>query len=269
MKVACIQPKIDENIDKCFSQIESLLKEILNKFEDCEIVCLPERWVPILNNLSLNIQKERGENYSFLKDLAKNYNINILSGGIWESRSNLKKPIITCYYLNEKGEEIGRQDKIHLYSYERKQFEAGKELKIFSLNNYHFAILICFDMAFFETPRLAVENGADILLSPTQIRADGMENWKIYLQARVLENRTPAAASNTCGSFFNRTFLGHSKIISFVNGYISPSKLKLNEGPFGEGGYVFDDIDLEFPKKLRKIRLNEIIDKSKITIKKI
>ena len=102
MKVACIQPKIYEELNKCYSQIENLLKDLLNEFEGCEIVCLPERWVPFLEDVPQNIQKERGEHYNFVKGLAEKYCINIISGAIWEKREISKKPNITCYYFNEK-----------------------------------------------------------------------------------------------------------------------------------------------------------------------
>jgi predicted amidohydrolase len=176
--------------------------------------------------------------------------------------------MITCYFFDEHGDEIGRQEKIHLYAYEQEQFEPGKELKIFKLNQLcNFAILICFDMAFFETPRLAIENGADILFSPTQIREDGMNNWEIYLKARALENRVPVVACNSFGSYLRRKFIGNSKIISFHKGIISPSKLKIVQGPINSSGFIFDNIDLTFPKKMRKIRLGEKVDKNKINVK--
>lgn len=269
MNIACIQPRIHQDIEKCYSEIENLLKNLLDEFNKCDIICLPERWTPFYNDMSQNIQEERGENYEFIKDLAKKSEISIISGAIWEKRNNQKKPFITSYYFNEKGQEIGRQDKIHLYSYEQEQFESGKVLNIFNLDKSKFAILICFDIAFFETPRLSVENGADILFSPTQIREDGMENWNIYLQARALENRIPVAACNSLGSIFDRKFQGNSKILSFVDGFISPSKLKVIEAPYGQSGFVFDDIDLNFPQKLRKIRLNEKIDKNEIEVRNI
>ena len=218
--------------------------------------------------MTQNFQKERGKDYSFVKELAKEHQLSILSGAIWENRNNQKKPSITCYFFNKDGEEVGRQDKIHLYAIERGNFEQGKILNLFKLNNFHFAILICFDMAFYETPRLAAENGADLLFSPTQIREDGMENWSIYLKARVLENRIPVVACNSFGSVLERRFLGNSKIISFIKGYYTPSKLKVIEGPLNSSGILCDDIDLDFPKKLRKIRLKEKIAISQIKINK-
>jgi predicted amidohydrolase len=268
MIVACIQPQIFQDRKNCYSQVESLFKELFEKYEKCDIVCLPERWVPYFEDSAKSLQKERGKDYTFIKNIAKEFKVNILSGAIWEKRTNSQKPVITCYLFDENGEELGRQEKIHLYSYERELFSPGKELKIFKLNQLcNLAILICFDMAFFETPRLAVENGADLLFSPTQIRDDGMVNWEIYLKARALENRVPIAACNSYGRYLNRKFLGHSKIISFHQGSISPSKLRIMEAPKDSSGFVYDDIDLLFPKEIRKIRLEEQIDKTKISIK--
>ena len=269
MKVACIQPELLREKEKCYSEIERIVKNLLKNHDQCEIACLPERWVPFLEDIPQNFQKERGDDYSFVKELSKKYSINLLSGAIWEKRNDSKKPIITCYFFNDKGEEIGRQDKIHLYSYERQHFEPGKILNVFKLTDFYFSVLICFDMAFYETPRLAAENGADLLFSPTQIGDDGIQNWKIYLQARALESRIPVAACNTMGSILERNFPGNSQIISFIKGHITPSKLKVVEGPINSSGFVFDDIDLKFPRKLRKIRLKEKIDKETISVRKI
>lgn len=266
LKIACIQPEVHFAKKNCYAEIEFLLKDLLEKFHKCEFICLPERWVPIEDKIAKNFQVEKGEDYNFIKNLAKEYSINIISGGIWEKRNSNDKPVITSYFFNENGEEIGRQDKIHLYSYEREQFTPGNELRIFKHNDFNFVILICFDMAFLETPRLAVENGADILISPTQIREEGMENWDIYLKARALENRIPIVGCNTYGSFFKRKFLGSSKIISFIEGFVSPSKLKIIEAPINKSGVIYDEINLQFPRKLRKLRLSETIEKSKIKV---
>lgn len=268
MRIACIQPKIHKSIEKCYSEIEHLLKNLLDEFDNCEIVCLPEKWTPLFTDIPQNFQEERGENYMFIKELANRYKVSFLSGAIWEKRNNQNKPYITCYFFDERGEEVGRQDKLHLYSYEKKYFEPGKELNIFNLGESKFAVLICFDLAFFETPRLAAENGADVLFSPTQIREEGMKNWNIYLQARALENRIPVVACNTVGTFFERKFLGNSKIISFVKDFVSPSKLKIIEAT-NNSDFIYDGINLQFPKKLRKIRLKERIEKNNIKVKVI
>ncbi|TFF63450.1 MAG: carbon-nitrogen hydrolase family protein [Promethearchaeota archaeon] len=273
MRVACIQPEIAPTREACYRRVDELVNRLIKTHGKPDIITLPERWIPFDAQFENNFQPERGPDYSQIKELAKKYRVNFLSGAIWEKRSERdgERNYVTCYYFNSQGEEIGRQDKIHLYTYELRYFEPSKELKIFRLNEYHFAILICFDMAFYETPRLAAENGADLLISPTQIREEGLHNWNIYLQARALENKIPVVACNTVGTIqINepRNFLGKSKIISFENGPITPSKLIIKEAP-SDNGFVYGEIDLEFPRKLRNIRLNEKIDRSSISIEKI
>lgn len=266
--VACIQPKIYDTNQECYDEVERLLVALL-KTTDCDIICLPEKWIPVKKNMNDNIQEERGPTYDFIRQMAEKYKVAIISGAIWEKRNNEKSPKITAYFFNKNGNEIGRQDKIHLYSFEREIFEPGNELNIFNYNSINFSILICFDMAFFETPRLAAESGADILFSPTQIRADGMKNWETYLTARALENRIPVVACNTFGSFRRRKFLGQSKIISFITGFISPSKLRILEAPLNNHGFLFDEVDLDFPKKLRQLRFKEKVEKNEIKVNKI
>ncbi len=266
MRVACIQPRIYPEREKCYTEIDYLVRNLIKESDTCDIICLPERWTPFQTELSQNLQKERGADYTFIKELARNNEINVLSGAIWEERNSHKKPWITCYYINAKGEETGRQDKLHLYTYERKYFTSGNKLNVFKIHDIRFSILICFDMAFYETPRAAALNGADILFSPTQIRVDGLPNWEIYLKARALENRIPVVACNSLGMVLDRKFTGNSKIISFLKGYITPSRLKVVEAPDDKEGYIFDNIDTDFPRKMRKIRLNEKIDMNSIQI---
>lgn len=266
INVGCVQPEILQSRKACYSEVEILLKTLIETHQNLDMVCFPERWVPLNKDFSDNFQTERGSDYIFMKKLAKEFRVSLISGAIWEKRKDSNKPVITSYYFDHFGDEVGRQDKIHLYSYEKKQFEAGNELTIFNLKNVNFTILICFDMAFFETPRLSVEKNADILFSPTQIREEGMENWDIYLKARALENRVPIVACNTFGKIFDRTFPGNSKIISFIPGYISPSKLKIIEAPFKSNGFIYDSIDLDFPKKIRALRFQDLKKKSKIKV---
>jgi len=267
LKLILIQPEMFDKDKECFFEIQNLINSIPFIEKNCDLVCLPERWIKMNPNLEKNIQEERGTHYQFIKKIAKKCHINILSGGIWEKRENSNKNYITCYFFNKDGEEIGRQDKIHLYSYEKSFFEPGDTLNLFSLNGHLFSILICFDMVF-ETPRFAVRNGAEFLISPTLIREEGLENWGVYLRAKSLENRVPIAACNSFGILKDRTFPGNSKIISFVKGFYSPSKLKVLEAPLNKHAILFDNIDLKFPNKLRKKRFKEAISMENIKLKK-
>jgi len=268
INVALIQCKICEYKKKMNLNIENLIRKCSEYSPD--IVVLPERWRPIPEeNIESAIQNERGSDYSFIKKLSKEYSLSIISGGIWEKRDKNEdkaaKPFITAYYF-ENGEEIGRQDKMHLYTYESYLFQPGDTLYLFRNSNSQaiFTILICFDLTFYETPRTSIENGAEILFSPTLIREEGLYNWKVYLQARALENRVPVTACNAVGKFFGRKFTGLSKIIKFKKGPETPVKLIVNELEKNKNDILYDEINLSFPNRIRKKRFAE-----KITIKNI
>ncbi|MFX1500466.1 MAG: hypothetical protein ACFFDH_05810 [Promethearchaeota archaeon] len=63
MKVACIQPKIYQERNRCYLEIENILKTLLEKHNKCDIICLPEKWVLYVNNYSENLQEQRGNDY--------------------------------------------------------------------------------------------------------------------------------------------------------------------------------------------------------------
>jgi predicted amidohydrolase len=251
---------MDENITQ-------IIKKAANESPD--LIMLPERWrsVPPKENFFDAIEVERGHSYQLLKKIAIENGVWIITGGIWEKRSN-GSYYITCYVFDDQGQEIGRQDKLHLYSYEPKIFTPGNQLRIFTHqpSNSKFAILICFDIAFFETPRLAIENKAEFLLSPTLIRTEGLYNWNIYLQARALENRVPIAACNPVGTIFGNSYSGKSKIIRFKRGHISPSVLEITEGAESEQSIISKKVNLSFPNSIRKKRIGEKRDPSTIQI---
>jgi len=67
MRVACIQPELLENKKKCYHEIEKILKELMEKHKSCDIICLPERWVPYFRDPTHNFQEQRGNDYSFIR----------------------------------------------------------------------------------------------------------------------------------------------------------------------------------------------------------
>jgi predicted amidohydrolase len=129
--------------------------------------------------------------------------------------------------------------------------------------------LICFDLNISSTlARIAMDNGCEILFSPTLIRDTGLENWKVYLQARALEMRAPIVSCNSIFDYKDRKFLGQSKIIQFQRGAASPVKIILDEAS-QTPCILTREVDLDFPNNIRRDRLDEVIDKKDISVNKI
>ncbi len=256
--VSCIQSHLQPTLVKCFERVEMLLMQA--KQQESRIAILPEQWLPFMfsHDMSKYVFEEDAEPVHFLQRCAEKYGICIVGGGMWQYLNN--KPKIVSYIINPDGSIAGRQEKLHLYAMERHFFTPGHELCLFNLGEVTFAVLICFDITFYETPSLAVHEGADLLISPTLIRKEGMENWSIYLRARALENRVPVIACNTVGEVMGSQYMGCSKMIQFYPGHTLPSKLKISSAPENIEALLTDRIDYKFPRNMRKERLSERID---------
>ncbi len=271
IKVALIQPIVHHDNDSNRTNMESLIATASHETPD--IICLPERWfhLDFTQKIEHFIQSERGIQYQWVKQWAQKYNCAIISGGIWEYRVDQNQYFITSYYIDKTGRERGRQDKIHLYGIEQQLITPGSYVLVISESEIDvtFSILICFDLNISsDLALLAVNQGSEILFSPTLIRDDGAENWRIYMQARALEMRTPIVSCNSVYEIFDRKFKGESKIIQFKPGRASPAQLEISELD-QNSGILIKDINLEFPNKIRNERLEERFDISKIEVKKI
>lgn len=265
INISLVQPLVSKDNDKNFKHVEDMVEEACQQNPD--IICLPERWF-FLDFVNLKkdqlFQSERGNQYQSVKQWAKEYNVPIISGGIWEKHKAYTRPFVTAYYFDSHGKEMFRQNKIHLYGLEKEILESGKELQVFTDKKLDitFSILICFDLTISSAlTNLAVSNGAEIIFSPTLIRETGMVNYKIYLQARALENRIPIASCNSIFKQLDRNFIGESKIIHFKRGSTSPAQLITEEAP--KKPYILSKkVNISFPNKIRKKRN---IEKVKVT----
>ena len=184
-KVGLIQTRSYENNKKGIENISKLLEK-LGKTET-EVVCLPEQWLP--NNHIENYDQEFFE----FKKIAKNYSMTIIQGAFYEKNKN--KVSINSPIIGPEGEIIGKQEKIHPYDYEKETVKAGTEAKIFN-TSWEFGIMICYDTVFPGVADMLTKKGAQILFSPSRIVKEGIESWKMYVQVRALENRSPSIAPN-------------------------------------------------------------------------
>ncbi len=128
INISLVQPLVSKNNDKNFKHVENLIEKACQHNPD--IICLPERWYFLdFKNFEQDqiFQSERGIQYQYVKQWSKEYNIPIISGGIWENHKEFNRPFVTAYYFESQGNEMFRQDKIHLYCLEKEILESGKE----------------------------------------------------------------------------------------------------------------------------------------------
>lgn len=182
--------------------------------KETDILCLPEKWLPN-NRISAFELNE-------FKRIAKEFSMTIIPGAFYEKKS--KRWSIFAPVIGPSGDVVGKQEKIHLFGYERKRVKPGYKTIVFK-TSCKFGVIICYDMVFPEVARSLTQKGAEALFSPSRIVKRGIRPWHQYTMVRALENRIPILAANV----ENRKFGGKSVIIDLheENGIVIPKKMEL------------------------------------------
>lgn len=132
--------------------------------------------------------------------LALRYNVNIVAGSHLEVED---ETLYNIAYLFHRGGAIDRQYKLHVTPSERKWWgvQPGSKVEVFDTDVGKIAILICYDVEFPETARLAASQGAQLLFVPynTDIRS-GHLRVKTCAQARAIENHMYVVIAGACGN---------------------------------------------------------------------
>lgn len=184
--------------------------------EKPDIIMLPEMWTTgfHLNKIKEICDIEGRPTLDMIRNLAKNYNLNIISG----SFANIigKNIYNSAFVVNRKGEIVADYNKIHLFKtmQENEYFNGGDEICTFEIEGIKCGLIICYDLRFPELARKLALQGIKILFVSAQWPAARIEHWNILLRARAIENQIFVVACNIAGEYREDTFNGNSMIIS-------------------------------------------------------
>jgi predicted amidohydrolase len=239
LKVALIQPNSKGTIEEIIERAERLISQAAKM--GAELACLPEHWIHA---------KDFNNHLPIFIKLAKKENIAIATGGNYVEDKEGRK--VRSYFINNEGEIIGKQDKIHLFRGEKEVALPGNEFNVFNFNDTKISICICHDLVYPEAVRIFVLKGAEILLCPSRIKKIGYEPWKLYVLTRALENRINIIAVNT---LLLPEFEGKSFAVDFdiIDDVIIPKIIASAEE---KEGFIIAEIDPKKMEKIRKERLN-------------
>jgi predicted amidohydrolase len=153
------------------------------------LICFPEHW------LTEKILKTDDDVYGTFIDLARDLQIYINLGGVYE-RDRAGKTFFISPTISPRGNVISKQKKVHLFRRENEIAIGGDGFDPFEIDQIKVGVMVCHDIVFPESARTLVLKGSELLLNPSLITSLGIEPWRIYLMARVLENRVPIVAPN-------------------------------------------------------------------------
>ena len=167
---------------------------------------------------------------NWLSSMARQYGVWMVAGSIpMASRPDGERldqlVRATCLVFNNRGDEVARYDKIHLFdvdvaddygSYrESDTVEPGNQLVLVDTPCGRLGLTICYDLRFAEQFYLLREQGAEIISVPSAFTATtGAAHWEVLLRARAIETQCYVVAPNQTGKHSTtRHSYGHSIII--------------------------------------------------------
>lgn len=211
MKIAVAQfSPMWENKERSMEKAESWIKEAAQK--NAEYIFFPEL---SLTGFSMNvdsIRDHRDETEVFIKSNALKYQIGIGIGYV-PSGNGLGRN--TYLIVDSNGELVLSYDKIHPFSFakEDQYYQGGKQVATGMIGSIPVGVGICFDLRFPEIYRAMMPN-PHLLLIPANWPLARIEQWKILLRARAVENQVFVIGINCAGTLGGIYYSGESIVVN-------------------------------------------------------
>ena len=257
-KVAAIQMASGPNVSANLLEAERLIAEAVEN--GAGLVVLPENFAFMgKQERELCTIKENpgdGPLQEFLSHLSKRYGIWIVGGTIPMEAEDNSKVRAACLVFDDKGRQVGRYDKIHLFDVnlietneryvESETIEPGDAPVVIDSPFGKLGLAVCYDLRFPELFRALLAKGMEVACMPAAFTAiTGKAHWETLVRARAIENLCYFIAGAQGGFHISgRTTHGHSMIVD-------PWGTILAQVPRGTGS-VCSVLDLDYLKTTRR-----------------
>ena len=207
----CLQIDVTPQPQDNFNQVREGLARLHP--QPGTLVVLPELWLH--GYAYQTLQEQVGQTSHVLgelRDLAAEYGI-LLAGSLPEQEQD--QIFNTLIIVNEQG-VVGRYRKQQLFAlmHEDAHFSPADSLEAMAGEDILFGGLVCYDLRFPELARTQVQQGAQILVVCAQWPEARINQWRLLLQARAVENQVFVVACNRVGTNGATRFGGHSMIVA-------------------------------------------------------
>jgi predicted amidohydrolase len=251
--VAQMKPKVgeaEENLVKMSEMISRIASQ-----QRVDLIVFPEL---ITSGYELGLrftevaQRVPGPTVNLLAQRANEYGIYVAFGMV--TKEKVESVLYNSAVLvGPEGELLEVYNKIHLRGEERMAFREGYKLPVIPTEIGNIGLLVGYDLAFPETARSLVLDGADLLCVVANWEAPQIDEWKTYVRARAYENAVFVAAANRIGEDVTLTFGGESMVVG-PRGQIHASLASETDPESGEPleGFAVARIDLDEVRKYRE-----------------
>ena len=254
VKIAAIQmasgPQVAANLSEAKRLIESAVKL------GAKLVVLPEYFAIMglkdTDKVAVREQDGSGTIQDFLSTTAKKNKIWIIGGTVPLVSQFPNKVRNSCLVYDDKGKQVARYDKIHLFGldlgnehyHEENTIEAGDAVKVVETPFGKIGLSVCYDLRFPELYRAMGE--VNIIVVPAAFTdTTGKAHWETLIRARAIENLSYVIAPAQGGYHVSgRETHGNTMIVD-------PWGVILDRLPRGSG-VVIATMNPKYQESLRK-----------------
>lgn len=257
-KIAAVQMASGPHVQANLMEAARLIKEAAA--QGAGMAVLPENFAIMgykeTDNVKVAEKPGNGPIQSFMSQCAKDNSIWIIAGTIPIQSADPNKAYAASIMYNDKGEQVARYDKRHLFDVEIAEssetytesdtIAAGEHLVVADTPFGKIGMAVCYDLRFPAYFRRMMAEGAQIFVLPSAFNdTTGKAHWEVLLRARAIENLCYMIAPAQGGYHVNgRTTYGHSMVID----YWGNVREELGKG----AGIILIDIDLKAQSVTRK-----------------
>ena len=198
LRVAAVQMASGPNVAANLAEAERLIG--MAAAAGAQLVALPEYFsimgLAETDKVQVREQPGRGPMQRFLAAQAKKHKIWLIGGAIPMVCDNPDKVRSACLVFDDKGKQVARYDKIHLFGLdlgnehyrEETTIEPGNTVVVVDTPFGRIGLSICYDLRF---PELFRAMGAvDIIVVPSAFTATtGRAHFETLVRARAIENQ--------------------------------------------------------------------------------
>ncbi len=244
-KVAAVQMVSGPDVLDNLSEARRLIGMAASK--GARLIVLPEYFAIMGSNdaARLAVREHPGEGViqNFLSEVALEHKIWLVGGSIPMVADTTNKMRNACLVYDDKGRQVARYDKIHLFNlnignehyHEGRTIEPGRQVVVVDSPFGRIGLAICYDLRFPELFR-AMQDVSIIVLPSAFTETTGKVHWEILVRARAIENLAYVVAAGQGGHHINgRETHGNSMIVDPWGKVID----KLPRGP----GFVIGELD--------------------------
>ena len=253
VKVAGIQMASSPQVASIITEAERLIAIAVE--QGAKIVVLPEYFcimgVKDIDKVAVREKAGDGPIQRFLSKMAREYEIWLIGGTIPIASNYPNKVRNSCLVYNDKGEQVARYDKIHLFGldlgtehyHEENTIESGNEVVVVDTPYGKIGLSVCYDLRFPELYRAMGQ--VDIIVVPSAFtETTGKAHWESLIRARAIENLCYVIAPAQGGYHLSgRETHGNSMIVD-------PWGVILDRLPRGSG-VVIANVNRDYQTSLR------------------